>query len=291
MNRLLITGASGALGGLTIEALLQRVEPDRIAALVRDSSRAQALKDKGVDVRQGDYFDLPSLIQAFEGIDKILLISTVAFTDRLAQHLNVISAARTAGVRHIVYTSIQRKEESDFAISMVTESDRETEQALKDSGLAYTILRNGLYLDVLPFMLGPKVLEQGVYATQGGGKAAMVSRIDLAQANAVVLTQAGHENATYTLGASQACSFDDIAAELSAIGHKPVACTAVELGAYVGRHVAAGLPAEVAHFLGEWSQAVTTGEFCEVTYDLERVLGRSPMDYRGFLRQVFGSGE
>jgi NAD(P)H dehydrogenase (quinone) len=288
MSKLLVTGATGELGGLTIDALLQRVAAAQVVGLVRDPAKADSLRERGVEVRRGDYFDLPSLIEAFQGIEKVLLVSAVAFTDRLTQHRNVINAAKAAGVKHLVYTSIQRREGSSFEISMVTQSDIDTEQALIDSGLTYTILRNTLYLDVLPILLGGDVLEQGVRMTEGHGRAALVARADLAEGNAVVLTQPGHENQTYTLGASEAFSFDDVAHELSSISGQSLAFTGLSSAQYAQRLVSAGFPQAPADFLAEWSQAVSSNEFVEVTRDLERLIGRLPLGYREFLRAVYG---
>lgn len=289
MSKLLVTGATGELGRLTVEALMKRVDPAHIVALARDPAKAAALAGQGVEVRRGDYFDLDSLVNAFRDVDKVLLVSAVAFTDRLTQHLNVIEAAKAAGVNHIVYTSIQRKPGSTLEISMVTQSDKDTEDALKTSGLSHTILRNSLYLEVLPFMLGNDVFEQGVRLTQGNGKGVIVARSDLAEANAVVLTQPGHENRTYTLGASEAFSFSDVAAELSEISGKAVGFTGVSPEEFARGLEAAGFPKPAADFLSEWSHAVSAGEFAQVTGDLERLIGREPMNFRTYLRQAYGS--
>lgn len=289
MSKILVTGATGALGKLTVEALLRRVGPERIAALARDPAKAIGLAKRGVDVRRGDYFDPDSLMSAFRDVDKVLMISAVAFTDRLTQQLNVIDAAKASGVKHIIYTSIQRKPGSTFEISMVTQADKDTEAALKASGLAFTILRNSLYLDVLPFMLGDLVLEEGVRLTQGKGKGVLVARSDLAEANAVVLTEPGHENQTYTLGASEAFSFSDVAAELSEISGKLVGFKGVSARQYAQILEARGLPKHFADFLSEWSHAVSVGEFEQVTGDLERLTGRPPLSYKTYLRQIYGS--
>lgn len=286
MSKILVTGASGELGGATIRALLKRVDAAQVVAVVRDIKKAGPLEALGVEVRRGDYSEPSSLFKAFKGVEKVLMISTVAFTDRLPQHLNVISAAKAAGVHHLVYTSIQRTD-SPFEISMVTQSDIDSEKALIDSGLAYTILRNCLYLDVLPLMLGADVMHRGVQMTAGGGKAPLVTRADLAEANAVVLTEPGHEDRVYTLGASESFSFEDVALELSGIAGKSVPYLGVSNEVFVGRLVDAGFPKPVADFLSEWSMAVSQGEFSEVTGDLERLIGRPPVQYKPFLRNLF----
>ena len=223
------------------------------------------------------------MVAAFAGVEKLLLVSAVAFTDRLTQHRNVIEAAKEAGVRHLIYTSIQRKAVSPLVISMVTESDIATEDALKASGLDYTILFNPLYLDVLKMIVGDRTLEDGVRAPGGSGKGALVARRDLAEANAVILAEAGHENRSYKLGDARAFSFADVADALGDIAGKRVAYVDTPVAAFVAAKVALGFPLSVATFLAEWVRAVAVGEYAELTGDLERLIGRKPVDYVDFL--------
>lgn len=287
MKKILVTGASGELGRSTIRALLRTQPADRIAALVRDSGKATDLAQLGIDVRQGDYFDVAGLRQAFEGVDRVLLVSTTAFSDRETQHLNVIQAAKAAGVEHLVYTAIQRKAGSSLSISTVTESDIVTETALVESGLRYTILRNGLYLEVLPWFLGADVLERGVRLPGGQGTGALVARADLADANAAVLTQAGHADKVYTLSGGEAFSFSEVAASLSELAGKRVPYVEVSVEEFVEARTAAGFPKPAAAFLAEWVRAVAEGEFAEVTGELEHLIGRTPTGYREFLRGIY----
>ncbi len=283
MGKLLVTGATGHLGRQTIEFLRQRVSADRIVAMARDPGALLEMAALGIKVRRGDYSDRASLVSAFAGVEKILLISAVAFSDRLTQHLNVVEAAKEAGVRHIVYTSIQRKPHSSLLISMITESDIATETALQKSGLDYTILFNSLYLEALPLILGNNVVADGVRVPGDSGKASMVSRRDLADANAVVLTQSGHENRSYTLGASEALSFAEIAAVLTTRAGKHVPYIETTVEAFVEAKVRLGIPQPAAAFLAEWVQAAAAGEFEEITKDLERLIGHRPANYNDFL--------
>lgn len=286
MNRILITGATGHLGGATLNALLKRVPSEQLVALARDPN-AFASTAADVEVRQGDYFDPSSLAQAFEGIERVLLVSTVAFSDRLPQHLNVIHAAKQAGVRHLVYTSIQRNESRPYNIPMVTESDIATEEALRQSGLDFTILQNCFYLESLLPVLGGEVLTEGVRVPAGAGRASLASLVDLGEANAVVLTEAGHEGKTYTLGGREAFSFDDVAQVLSLVSGKTVAYTDVSVSEFIATKVAQGFPEPVASFLAEWMQAIKAGSFEEVTGDLERLIGRAPVSYSDYLRSAY----
>lgn len=282
MNKILVTGASGALGTATLQALLQRVDAHRLVAMVRDPGKATALAAQGIEVRPGNYFEPSSLIAAFEGVDSVMMVSAVAFTDRLAQHLNVIQAAKQAGVKRLVYTSIQRKPGSTHVIPMVTEDDIATEQALADSGLDYTVLRNGLYQEVVPYILGPD-WATSIQITAGEGRAPIVSRTDLALANAVILTQPGHEGKTYTLGASESVSFRDMAATLEQITGRKIPYQVVPKQTVTARLAATGFPVAAAEFLHDWIEAVNMGEFEEVTGDLERLIGRRPISCLDFI--------
>lgn len=283
MTKLLVTGATGHLGRQTIEFLRERTSTSRIVALARDPTALSDLAASGIEVRRGDYVDKASLVAAFAGVEKMLLVSAVAFTDRLAQHLNVIEAAKEAGVRHIVFTSIQRKAVSPLVISMVTESDIATEEALKASGLNYTILYNALYLDALSMIMGDRATEDGVRVPGGTAKGALVARRDLAEANAAIMAGTGHENQSYTLGGGRTASFADIAVALGNIAVKRVDYVDTPIDEYVAAKVALGFPPAAAGFLAEWAQAVAVGEYAEVSGDLERLIGRKPVDYVDFL--------
>lgn len=291
MSKILVTGASGELGRQTLQALLETTDPGRLVAMVRDPQKAALLAEQGIEIRQGDYFDSPSLTAAFAGIEKVLLVSAVAFTDRLTQHLKVIEAAKHAGVKHLVYTSIQRKPGSSHVIPMVTESDLATERALAQSGLGYTIVRNGLYQEVLPYMLGPDWADAGIQITAGNGQAAMVSRRDLAQANARILTQPGHENKTYTLGGSEAISFREIANALAVATGREVSYQIVSREKFTARLIAAGFPPAVSDFLHEWVMAVNQGEFAEITGDLQQLIGHKPASCLDFIDMHYRNTE
>ena len=123
MGKIIVTGASGHIGKHTFAPLLKRVPASDVIALVRDPAKADDLAALGIEIRQGDYFDYDSLVRAFEGVEKVMLVSAHAFTDRNTQHYNVITAARQAGAKHVVFMSINRKEGSGFTMPEVTPSD------------------------------------------------------------------------------------------------------------------------------------------------------------------------
>ena len=285
---LLVTGATGGLGHETIDALLTTTPATEIAALVRDASKAADLAQRGVDVRQADYFDYPALVQAFQGIEKVLLVSTVAFTDRLSQHRNVIDAAKEAGVQHLFYTSIQRS--SDFVMPEVTESDLATEAYLQASGLAYTILHNGYYFEGLGYLIGSEVPESEIRFSAGEGKIAFVKRTELAAATAALLTSEGHVNQSYTLTGSEAYSFHDVARELSALAGRPITYHSSELAPYIAQKVATGFPDFVANFFAQWGVATAHGMLAGTDDTVERLIGRKPTSLREYLKTTYFPG-
>lgn len=286
---LLVTGATGGLGHETIESLLTTTPATEIAALVRDISKATDLVQRGVAVRQADYLDYPALVQAFQGIEKVLLVSAVAFTDRVRQHRNVIDAAKEAGVKHLFYTSIQRN--SNFVLVEVTESDLATEAYLKTSGLVYTILRNGYYFENLGYLIGSKVPDAEIRFPAGEGKVAFVKRTDLAAATAALLTSEGHDNQAYTLAGSEAYSFHDIAQELSALAGRPITYQSSALVPYIAQQVAAGFPEPVANFFAQWGTATAHGMLAGTDDTVARLLGHQPTALREYLKATYFPGD
>lgn len=277
MNKILVTGASGGLGRGIVENLLLRMPSSRIAVLARDPAKVDDFRKKGVEVRVGDYADTASLNAAFQDIEKLMFVSTTAFSDALTQHRNVIAAAKRAGVGHVHYTGIQRPAESTYVISQVSEWEKETEKALAESGLAVTLLRNTMYFDALPFMLGPNIHREGVRAPAGSRKAALAARSDLAEGAAVVLAGGNHQGKTYNFGGSEALSMAEIAAVLSGVFGRSLPYLDLPADEFVAARIDEGAPAVAASFFAEWFGAIAAGEFAEVSGDLETMLGRPPL--------------
>ncbi|MEO3406006.1 NAD(P)H-binding protein [Mucilaginibacter sp. CAU 1740] len=238
---------------------------------------------KGIDIRIGDYFDYNSLLKAFKGVDKVMLTSAVAFTDRATQHYNVITAARQAGVKHLVYMSIMRKKGSERIMPEITESDLFTEQVLKSSGLDYTIVYQPPFTDVLTVYYGTNPYEHGIKVPAGNAKMAPAMSDELAEAHAEILATPGHEKKTYSLGGSEAISFAGIAQILADIKGKPVPFSTITAQEYIDNLVAKGTPHKVAEFLKNWVIAIKEGEFEYQSGDLERLLGRKTKTFREYI--------
>lgn len=288
MPNILVTGATGGLGKAVVENLLKTERPDQLAVLARDPAKAADLQAQGVAVQPGDYNDYASLVAAFKGIDKLFLVSSNDIPNRVAQHTNAINAAKEAGVKHVVYTSFQRKtEDGSSAAWFIAEAHLATEKLLKESGLTYTILRNALYFEVLPLFMGP-VLETGtLYLPAGDGKCAYASRADMAAAGAAVLTGSGHENQSYELSTDEAFSFGDIANILSDLSGKKIQYVSPSAEEFGTALAAAGVPAEAIQMTAGFSVAIGQGEFDFPSTTLEKLLGHKPESVREFLKAAY----
>ncbi|KRA98472.1 NAD(P)-dependent oxidoreductase [Devosia sp. Root685] len=284
MTKILVTGATGNIGRKTLQQLLKRLPASNLVGLARDSAKAADLAAAGIEIRKGDYFDHDGLVRTFQGIDKLMLVSATAFTDRNTQHQNAISAARQAGVKHIVYMPIIHEAGSVFTLPDITGQDLFVEDKLKASGLAYTLVGHPPFIESIPFYIGGNALETGVHAPSGAGKAGYASRDDLAEAHSVVLSEDGHEYKTYSLYGDPAVSFADVAQILSDISAKPVRFVSVSDQDYIAHLVAAGLPEQAARFALVWVQGINAGEWGGTAGDLEKLLGRKPTTAAEFLR-------
>ena len=284
MKKILVTGATGVVGKSTVEHLLKKgVKASQIIGLSRKKENLEDLAAKGIEVRAGDYLDYNSLLHAFKDVGKVMLTSAVAFTDRSTQHYNVITAARQAGVKHVVYMSIIRREGSGRIMPEITESDIFTEQLLKSSGLDYTIVYHPPFADLLSFYYGTNPYENGIKVPANSGKMAPVTRDELAEAHAEILSTPGHENKTYSLGGSHHISFSEIAQILSEIKGQPVSFTTITAEEYIGGIVAQGVAPQVAEFITNWVLAIEAGEFEYQSGDLERLLGRKTKTFRDLM--------
>ncbi|MFE3990922.1 SDR family oxidoreductase [Streptomyces goshikiensis] len=268
---IVVTGATGALGRLVVEELLSRVPADRLAVVVRNKEKAADLAERGIDVRIADYDDAASLAGAFHAGDRVLLISGSEVGRRVPQHTAVIEAAKSAGVAQLAYTGILGGPEADFELAA---EHKVTEQAILDSGLPYTFLRNGWYHENYTGNLGT-VLEHGaVVGNAGAGRVASAARADYAAAAAVVLTGDGHLGRVYELSGDTAWSLAEYAAEVAAQAGRAVEYTEVPAEAHLSILTGAGLPEGFAALLVDVDAAISRGRLAGTGGDLSRLIGR-----------------
>ena len=271
---IVVTGATGLLGGAVVERLLGKMPATEIGVSVRDPVRATALADRGVRVRRGDYDDAASLAHAFEGAEQLLLVSAAATGEpALRQHATAIDAARAAGVRRIVYTSHMGANPASAFAPMPDHAA--TEALLEASGLAFTALRNGFYASSGRMLLG-QAFETGELAAPADGPVSWTAHDDLAEAAAIVLTDEGRfEGPTPPLTGSAALDLAALAAEV--LG-RPIRRTVLTDAQY-----REALPEPVAEMLLGLFAASRAGEFAAVDPTLGELLGRPPLTVRDVL--------
>ncbi|WP_329050231.1 NAD(P)H-binding protein [Amycolatopsis sp. NBC_01488] len=270
---IVITGATGALNGATVEHLLTRVPAEEIGVSVRDVAKARSFADRGVRVRPGSYEDPAALRESFEGADQVLLVSSNdPAADGVALHRTAIEAAVAAGARRILYTSHQNvRTDSSFAPAR---DHKATEEILAGSGVAWTSLRNGFYAHSLAWLLGPW-RETGEIVAPEDGPVSWTHREDAAEAAAVIL--AGRTvDGPVTITTPTAVTFDDLAALAADRTGREVKRVVVDDERWVADRIAAGTPEPMARMLLTFFPAARRGDFAETGPRLSELLGREP---------------
>jgi len=286
---ILVTGATGQLGQRIVKRLsagLPEAGAGRLAVSVRDESRAGDLAARGIDVRQGDFDRPETLGKAFAGVERLVLISTDGPKDvRIAQHRNAIAAAKAAGVTHIYYTSFfdaDAGSPSEFARVHAA-----TEAALAESGVTFTLLRNGMYADFLPMNFAG-ALQTGVLQLPAGeGRVSYLSRNDLAEAIAAAVLAPRLEKSTYELTGQTTHDYAEIAAKVGrAVGTTP-RYEAVAEDAYAAGLESHGVPAWFARALANMYSAVAEGRFARTTNDFAALVGHPPKSIDCLVAEFF----
>lgn len=263
-----VTGATGQLGQIVISKLKQKVANDEIVALVRSPEKAQAL---GVNARAADYSKPETLVAALAKVDTLLLISSSEVGQRAVQHANVIAAAKQAGVKRIVYTSLLHADSSPLSLA---EEHRVTEADIKASGLAYTILRNGWYTENYLGSLGAALEHGALIGSAGEGRIASATREDFAEAAVAALLGQGHEGKTYELAGDSAWTLADLAAEVARQSGKPVVYHDLPEGEYAKALAGFGLPEWLAAAIASWDVGASKGALFAEDKTLSRLIGR-----------------
>ena len=285
---ILVTGATGNLGTATISSLIKKGMPVKsITAFARNREKAQGLNELGIQIRWGNYDDYDSLVKAFTGIDKLLFISGNEIRKRDKQHENIVNAAAEASVRHIIYTSFDRKNDDDSPIGFITNTHIRTERLIREKGITYTFLRNALYAEGLPMFLGNDVLAKGIYFPAGDGKVPFAARTDMAEATANILMGENHGDKSYFMVNIHSYSFYEIASILSEITGKQIKyfCPGVE--EYSKTLSKAGVSKEIIAGILGWAGGMRQGCFESEYSDMEMLLGRKPADLKTILTPFY----
>ena len=273
-----VTGASGHLGRLVADLVLERLDPAEVVLLTRTPEALGAYAERGAVVRHADFDEPDRLVDAFFGVGRALLISAIDLERRAEQHRAAVEAAVAAGVGHMLYTSVPEPDEANPAV--VTPSHRATEQALRDSGLAWTFLRNNLYAEYQVPVVEQAIASGQVVTSAGEGRIAYVSRDDCAAAAAAVLVQDGHEGQAYDVTGPDPIGPHDLAALATEVGGRPVEVVPVDDEALVAGMVAAGMPEPRARALTSFAVAAREGFLGKVSSAVEELTGRPPRSLR-----------
>jgi NAD(P)H dehydrogenase (quinone) len=261
-----VTGATGQLGRFVVDSLKNKVSADNIIALVRNPTKAA---ETGVEVRAFDYNTADAT--ALEGIEKLLLISGSEIGQREQQHARVIAAAKAAGVKHIVYTSLLHADSSSLSLAA---EHKATENILKNSGLAYTILRNGWYTENYTGSVGGAIAAGAFVGCAADGKISSAVRADFAEAAAVVLTSGDHVGKTYELSGDESYTLADLAAEISRQTGQSIPYTNLSETEYAQVLASHGVPEGFAAAIAGWDAAVANGDLFDNSRSLSKLIGR-----------------
>lgn len=263
-----VTGATGQLGTLVIRELKKRIPYDEIVALVRTPEKASKL---GVEIRKFDYTNIEGLSDSLKGIDRLLLISSNEIGQRAKQHLNVIESAWKNGVKWIVYTSLLRADKSSLSLAP---EHHITEQAIIDSGIDYTILRNGWYTENYANTIKSAV-EGGAYiGSASNGRISSASRADYAEAAAVVITDESHKGKIYELAGDDSYTLHDLAAEISKQSGKKIPYKNLTEGEYIEALKSFNVPGPLAEAIAGWDVSASKDDLYDGSHLLSQLIGR-----------------
>ena len=266
-----VTAATGRYGQLVVDALLKRGVPAAgIVAAVRDPHKAAGLAKQGVQVREADYDRPETLLPAFTGASKLLLIPSAVFGQRYPQMQHAVTAAAAAGAGLIAYASFVNTATSTLRLG---EEHKQAEAAIRASGLPFVLLRNGAYTEMHTETLGPALQYGAILGSAGDGKVSAATRADLAEAAAAVLASDGHEGSVYELGGT-AFTMADLAAEVSRQTGKHIVYQDMPVDDYAKTLTAAGIPESFAGLLADTSLAIAHGDWYTDSTDLQQLIGR-----------------
>lgn len=291
--KLFVTGATGQLGRLVIDALLETVPASSIVAGVRDPAKEAAitLRDRGVELRVADYSRPETLASALVGVDRLLLISGSEIGERTVQHRNVIAAAKQAGVGLIIYTSILHADTSPLFLA---KEHCDTEAALAEAGVSYTLLRHGWYTEVFTWRL-PLALKTDTFnGAAGEGRVSSAARADYAKAAAVVLAGGDHAGKTYELAGDVSYTLAELVAVVTEASGKPIAYRNMAAEDYRTAARTAGIPEMFAMVLSDTDAGIEKGALFDDGRQLARLIGRPTTPYQttitGFVQNQHAAG-
>lgn len=282
---IIVTGATGTLGSLIVERLLDRLPAAQIGVSVRDVTKAGALADRGVRVREGDFTEPESLLHSLEGADQVLVVSAaIRGGGAVEANTAAIDAARAVGASRILYTSHQAS--SPDSLFAAQPNHAATEAHLAATGIPFTALRHGFYVSTIGYYLAG-ALETGRIELPEDGPVSWTAHPDLAEVAAIALTRPGAlDGITPPLTAPRALDFADVAAELSDLVGRPIERVVLPDDEWMASAIERGMPAPAAEFSLGIFRAARRGEFDVTDPTLETLIGRPALTVRDYLGEM-----
>ncbi len=283
---ILVTGATGQLGSSVISQLNKVSSKDQFAIFARDEKKATEYQEQGIEIRLGDFNQISSLGHAFEGITKLLLISTMEF-NRFEQHKNVIDAAKMAGIKHIIYTGLAIQDIETSNVKDLMQSHFDTEKYIQASGLDFTFVRNTMYTDAIPQIVGDKVFNTGIYLSGGDGKVPYALRREMGEAIANILVQDNHENKIYNITGDIAYSYANVAQTLSELANQKIDYVDLDEILYEQFLTDIHLPEFLIYLTKGTVVDIKQNQYEVNSSDLKTLLGRPPLDLKSALKELY----
>lgn len=276
-----ITGATGQLGRLVINALLKKVPASEIIAVVRSPEKAQDLQALGVALRTADYNQPQTLQGAFAGVQKVLLISSSEVGQREAQHRAVIDAAKAAGVSFIAYTSLLYADTSPLGLGV---EHRATEALLQASGIPYALLRNGWYSENYAASIAPALAHHAFIGAAGNGRIASAAREDYAAAAAEVISRDDQAGKVYELAGDDSYTLAEFSAEIARQSGEKVEYVNLPPAEFSAALIGAGLPAPLAELLADSDAGAAQGALFDDSHTLSKLIGRPTTPFAAVIK-------
>ncbi|UCS92733.1 SDR family oxidoreductase [Echinicola marina] len=263
-----ITGATGQLGQLVVQELKELLGKENIVALVRSPEKAAALQ---VEARPFDFDKPENLAAQLKGIDRLLLISGSEIGQRKRQHANVIEAAKTGGIKWIVYTSLLHVDTS--SINLAGEHQA-TEKLLKESGIEHTLLRNGWYTENYTSSIEGALGAGTLIGSAGAGKISSAARKDYALAAATVIADEKYKGKIFELAGDNAYTLSDMAAEISKQSGKEIPYKNLPETEYAAILESFNIPKAVASAIASWDISTSKDDLFDDSKTLSKLIGR-----------------
>ncbi|GFK18736.1 SDR family oxidoreductase [Corynebacterium glutamicum] len=270
--RIAVTGATGSLGGHVVDSLLNKgVAVSDIVAIVRNEEKAADLKARGIALGVATFEDEAALTAALEGVDRLVFISGSEVGQRVAQHTNVINAAKAAGVTFIAYTSLLNLDTSKLALAP---EHIATEKLLAESGIDHALLRNGWYWENYESSIGAAKATGKVFGAAEGARVSAAARKDYAEAAAVVITSDNQAGKVYELAGAPALTYPEIAAGIGEVIGSESEYVNLSVEEYQNVLEQAGVPTEFAALLASMDPIIAEGALYSDSTDLQDLIGR-----------------